>query len=430
MSKVKRSLHGVSTYRVDKAYHGFTMFNQLLTRWDQLEGRPYSRVFLMDMNGNFVHMWKVPGLIKMHAELLPNGNILCSTDLTPDRPEGFITVGFNATSVMELDWDSNIVWQYDNIMHDYHDRCRLPNGNTIVMINTPISAELAAKVQGGLPGSEVGGHSMAWSHRAGERATDTGHPQMYTITLTEITPEGEKVWEMNLADALDPEWDVISPYTGRSLWPGLNSIELCPDGNLISTSYNLDNVFIWDRATKTVKWRFHNKKKPAQMCSFPHDPHVLDNGNVLFFDNGRFHQAEPNGDPNFFPPDFSRVVEVNPETDEIEWEYRDEMPCDFYSTYISSCQRLPNGNTLIDEGAIGRFFEVNKEKEIVWEYLSPFYSDSKIRHGKTSAVFRCMRYDLDYPGLAGKHFETDSEELRHLNQLYGAEAMRLANQFR
>lgn len=123
-------------------------------------------------------------------------------------------------------------------------------------------------------------------------------------------------------------------------------------------------------------------------------------------------------------------MEVNPETDEIAWEYRDEMPCDFYSTYISSCQRLPNGNTLIDEGAIGRFFEVNKEKEIVWEYLSPFYSDSKIRHGKTSAVFRCMRYDLEYPGLAGKHFETDSEELRHLNQLYGAETMRLANQFR
>ncbi len=422
MSLVKRGKHGVSTHRVDKAYEGYTLFCPLLTRWKQMEGNTTSKVYLMDMNGNFVHYWEVPGLIKMHADLLPNGHILCSVDIKERYPENFINVGFNCTTVMELDWDSNIVWEYDNMNHDYHDRCRLKNGNTIVNVVKEIRPELQAKIKGGLPGSEVGGSNPAWSHKAGERPTADAQGKIYTLVLTELNPQNEVVWEMDLSEALDPELDVITPLTGRSLWPGLNSIEELPDGNLISTSYNLSQVYIWDKETKKVKWRFGQEE---QKISFPHDPHGLENGNILFFDNGRFHSADPDGSTNYFPPDFSRVIEINPETNKIEWEYRSEVPVDFYSTYISSCQRLPNGNTFICEGATGRFFEVTQNKEIVWEYLSPFYTNSGVRHGKTNCVFRAMRYPLNYPGLAGKIF--DMKKTQQLNQLFGAEAMYWAN---
>lgn len=44
----------------------------------------------------------------------------------------------------------------------------------------------------------------------------------------------------------------------------------------------------------------------------------------------------------------------------------------FFSPYISIAQRLPNGNTLIDEGACSRIFEVTPMGEIVWEYRSPY----------------------------------------------------------
>lgn len=36
-----------------------------------------------------------------------------------------------------------------------------------------------------------------------------------------------------------------------------------------------------------------------------------------------------------------------------------------------------------------------------------------------------MRYPLNYPGLEGKVF--DMEKMQHLNQLFGAEAMYMAN---
>ncbi len=83
--------------------------------------------------------------------------------------------------------------------------------------------------------------------------------------------------------------------------------------------------------------------------------------------------------------DSSRVLEINPVTLEIIWQHDAEKlgfasPMDssrFYSPYVSSAQRLPNGNTLITEGSNGRLIEITAEHEIVWEYVSPYWREGK-----------------------------------------------------
>ena len=97
----------------------------------------------------------------------------------------------------------------------------------------------------------------------------------------------------------------------------------------------------------------------------------------------------------------SRALEVNPKTNEIVWEYKDENLQNFYSAICSSAERLPNGNTLICESTSGRIFEVTPKKEIVWEFVSPFYRFRE-RLGVTNYIFRAHRYGYDYPGLSGK----------------------------
>ena len=72
---------------------------------------------------------------------------------------------------------------------------------------------------------------------------------------------------------------------------------------------------------------------------------------------------------------------------ETVWSYTGSG---FYSTNISSAQRLPNGNTLITEGAGSRVFEVTPDKEIVWEYMSA--TDT----GAPSAVYRAYRVPYDW----------------------------------
>jgi hypothetical protein len=70
--------------------------------------------------------------------------------------------------------------------------------------------------------------------------------------------------------------------------------------------------------------------------------------------------------------------------------YRDLVK--FYSDYVSSAQRLPNGNTLICEGAFGRLFEVTNDYEIVWEYISPYFNEKE----NFNLVYRCYRVPYDY----------------------------------
>ena len=92
-----------------------------------------------------------------------------------------------------------------------------------------------------------------------------------------------------------------------------------------------------------------------------HDPDLLANGNILLFDN----------QGNVGPGGITRVIEVDPKTQEIVWTYAGTPEEPFESEVRSSEARLPNGNTLITELDGGRIFEVTKPGQIVWNYINP-----------------------------------------------------------
>ena len=105
---------------------------------------------------------------------------------------------------------------------------------------------------------------------------------------------------------------------------------------------------------------------------------------------------------------YSRVLQFNPVTLEITWQYTPlEHGCflftdasKFYSSYISSAQRLPNGNTLITEGSDGHLLEVTPEHEIVWEYINPYFNNM---FGKftNNMIYRAYRVPYEWiPQLA------------------------------
>jgi hypothetical protein len=102
-------------------------------------------------------------------------------------------------------------------------------------------------------------------------------------------------------------------------------------------------------------------------------------------------------------------LQFDPTTLEIHWQY---TPLEagfnpvgdaskFYSPYISSAQRLPNGNTLITEGSDGRLLEVTEEHELVWEYINPY--SSTLPGGSTlNMVYRAYRVPYDWVPQAAK----------------------------
>jgi hypothetical protein len=79
----------------------------------------------------------------------------------------------------------------------------------------------------------------------------------------------------------------------------------------------------------------------------------------------------------------SRVLEIDPVKQQIVWEYTgsnsDRPEWTFHSSFISDARRLPNGNTFIDEGMNGRFFQVTPAGEIVWEHVKPLLRPRAVR---------------------------------------------------
>jgi hypothetical protein len=109
-------------------------------------------------------------------------------------------------------------------------------------------------------------------------------------------------------------------------------------------------------------------------------------GNIMVFDNGGWagygspNPASATGE-KYATRDYSRVLEINPVTLRIEWQFTPKelglvFPVDysrFYSPFVSGAQRLPNGNTQITEGATGMLLEVTRDHQVVWEYVSPYW---------------------------------------------------------
>ena len=191
----------------------------------------------------------------------------------------------------------------------------------------------------------------------------------------------------------------------RREWTHGNALNVTPEGDLL-VSYRLTStVGIVDKASGEFRWKWG----PGEVYH-QHHPTFLDNGHVLIFDNGGHRRG----------PSHSRIVEVDPATNEISWQYVGSPIISFYSYNISSAERLPNGNTFICEGAPGRMFEVTPAKEIVWEYINPFFGQV-IPGGSpesVNAVFRAHRYGEDHPGLQGK--DLDPARYANLNRTYGA----------
>ena len=77
---------------------------------------------------------------------------------------------------------------------------------------------------------------------------------------------------------------------------------------------------------------------------------------------------------------------------------------------------LPNGNVLICETSKGQFFEVTRRKQVVWEYINPFYVYNPRLGGRMNMVFRCHRYGPNYAGLNGR--DLDPARYANLNRLY------------
>jgi hypothetical protein len=360
---IRRRGTGLRVLNAKKAYPGYTLFAPITGKGD---------VFLIDLEGKVVHQWKLAHPPGAYGYLLPNGNLFYNGKTKDNLDQ--VPWWFKGGVIQEINPQGKVIWQAKQAFH-HHDARRLKNGNNIVLALEKVPSTLVPKIQGGIPGTELNG-------------------EIFADVIHEVNPEGKIIWSWHAYEHLDPAKDIITANDKREEWSHANSVGELADGNFLLSFRNLSTVLIVDRKNGEIIWRLG-----PEALSHQHYPNELPNGNILIFDNGTSRGQ--------IALNFSRVIEVNRKTKQIVWEYRDNPPHNFFSPYISSAQRLPNGNTLITEGNYGRIFEVTQDKEIVWEYVNPYFGSQQVTkdtslavQGENNSVFRAFRYGLkDIPWL-------------------------------
>lgn len=335
-----------------QATSGLTLFSPLHT----------STAYLLNMAGETVHEWHLGNARSGLVYLLENGNLLTS-EMGPEGPTG---VNGKGGYIREYDWQGNLISEFiDHAQH--HDVRKLDNGNLLYIGWETIPAEKAARVQGGIAGTE---------HSDGS---------IYGDYIKEVTSSGETVWEWHFQD-MEIENYPLHLEVPRAEFAHMNSCFPLPNGDVLVSLRRNSMLAVIDRETKNFNWEMSDLSWGMQ-----HDAQMLENGNILFFANGFTTFNFPH----------SRVIELDPQSREIVWDYKGSPPLSFFSPHISGAQRLSSGNTLICEGGWGRIFEVTSDGKIVWEYISPH--EKEFPNGELlNWVFRAYRYAEESSQINGR----------------------------
>jgi hypothetical protein len=347
---------GLRGYDVQRASAGYTLFTPLLGG---------GMVYLVDMEGTPVHTWQMPYPPGAYAYLTDRGTLFYNGNIPNDSYLG--EQSFNGGAALEVDWDGNVLWEIRQPGH-HHDGRRLRNGNVLLLCARELPDSIASSVQGGLAGTEADG-------------------RIWADYLVELTTAGEPVWTWRTWEHLDPASHPITlPSDERAFWTHGNAVWELDDGKLLLSMRNLSTIVRINRQTNEVDWELG----PPPLAG-AHGVNQLANGNLLIFDNGPYRLDQARLSPTAAP--FSRVIEIDPASQSIVWTYQEALGWQFFSPLLSNAQRLPNGNTFINEGLSGRLFEVTPAGDVVWEYVNPYFGPAAAPDKfQSNMIFRAYRY--------------------------------------
>lgn len=201
---------------------------------------------------------------------------------------------------------------------------------------------------------------------------------------------------------LDKPANIILPEDhekNTSIWGAehdyyhMNAFSIIPDnkmkdfhpafkpGNWIVSFRHGSMTFILDKDTKKVLWsgifdQIEGNLEGQHLALMNYD------GNIEIFDNGRYRG-------------WSRIVEINPATMEVVSEIKFD---DFFTYSQGFFQDLDNGNMLITESEDGHIFEIDSDKNIVWEFYNPKFKEMEEENDRKihDEIYRMTRYDKDF----------------------------------
>jgi len=330
---------GVTKYDQRQSFKGLNLY----------ASRNNSIAYIIDMTENILHKWSAKINKEdtwQHIEMCENGDLLA---IVKDK------------YLIRLDWDSNVKWVKKIRVH--HDIAIAENKDIYILARKD-----KVVLRHGLPLPILADYVVVLSSDGKIKK----EIPLYKILKREIS-FGKFIniyLNVFIHHVLNPEYligmlkrkaqYIFDSGTAFDIFHN-NTVEiinrdiegLCKKGDLLFSARELNLIGIINIKKENIIWKWGQGNLIKQ-----HHPTLLENGNILIFDNGCGRK-------------YSRIIEIEPFTKKNIWEYKSNPPKEFFSNLRGWVQRLPNGNTLITESDKGRVFEVKKDGTNVWEFFNP-----------------------------------------------------------
>ncbi|MBI5324544.1 MAG: aryl-sulfate sulfotransferase [Ignavibacteriae bacterium] len=363
-------------------------------------------LLVLDSAGNTFY-YKKPSIAGIDFKPEPNGlfsyaspvQIGSGTQSGPLNIQNFNVINYILDSTFTI---IDSVQMQNGYLADFHEFRILPNGHYLLISYDNNYIDMSKIVNGGNPNAKVIGTVI--------QELDNNKNCVFQWRSLDHYPVTDS--RDNLKNATFEHAHVSSLY-------------LDTDGNLIISLVATAEIIKIDMTSGKIIWRLgglnnqfnitgeHEENAPDYF-SMQHDVQRLDNGNLLFYDNGPYKK-----------PWYSRAAEYtldeSNKTASLTWEYRHSP--DLTGFAMGSAQRLKNGNTLISWGLIfGGLFrtvtEVTPDNNISFELSLPSdaftYRAAKYELPLCKPIADVYKYDVQ----SGNEYIFDNEEEQSGIEIY------------
>jgi Arylsulfotransferase (ASST) len=331
--------------------------------YDLYASRPLARADLIDGDGRVVRSWQGRGAGQWSRVRLLRSGDLVVVGSQQENPEGGRID--DSHRFLELrSFDDRVLWRRPLPVH--HDVNLAPDGRLMALFSED---RRIAEID---PEAEIRDEGIVFVTRSGEVQERRlfvpmlqARPDLFSLQPVRRRRLGDR-WLIDLLHANsiafldDPRLAARDPIYAL--------------GNVLVTMRHQDTVAILDWDAGRVVWAWGQGRIRG-----PHDASLLADGHILLFDN-RLGEG------------WSRVIEIDPLSREVVWEWHASKPTDFYSASRGSAQRLSNGNTLIAESDRGHAFEVTPAGDVVWDFWNP----NRDERGRPATIVRMIRYPAEW----------------------------------
>lgn len=311
-------------------------------------------VELRDMNGEVMHRWKVNWFdVWPQAEHLPRdakpkskpGTHIHGTVLLPN---GNLVFNYDHLGTVCLDPRSRVVWR---LPYRTHHSIHLHDDGTLWV---------CAQKTHELPDEDFPARDVPFDE----------------YLILNVSPEGKVLGEWSVDRLLKENGlskllasnEPLCHLLVQNDILHLNDAEPFPSemesgafgpGDIMVSLRNVDTVFVFNKDTCKIKYI----SKPG-MFKFQHDPDFIDGNTFSVFDNNVLSPTD------WEPGAQSRIVTVSAIDDSVHVVFEGTPEQPFFSRIMGKHQWLENGNLLITDSMSGRAFEVDRQGDIVWEWIN------------------------------------------------------------